>query len=401
MRLLVVEGILRLLLAAAQEHGAVVILEDLHDADPETFEFLHHATAAIAYERLLILGSVRTLERHAGETRARALGRAGQATIIEVGHLDEAGIASLAEAALEARPPPELIADLVARTDGVPLLVEEMLDAHLDAGSLRRDGASVQWSPEARSVVPRTIVELTRERLSRLKSDDRCPVMAGAVLGRFDPALLAAVTGLGEAAVSSGLQRAVEEGLLEAATVAFRHALLRDAVVENATRLERSDLHQRAAEVLDALHGEEPEWLEERAHHREAIGDGDGAAQLLIEAGRRSLARHAPASAEIVLGRAIALARSPSVADEGRDVLVETLGRLGRWEEALGIDRRLLASQGEDAARLERMARHAVALLGAQGSQAHFEESDELIARAAAARAEPVRLQVLSALVSL
>jgi predicted ATPase len=130
MRLLVVEGVLRLLLLAAGSEGAVVILDDLHDADPETFEFLHHAAPAAATERLLIVGAVRTGEGRRGESAARAVVRSGAADLLELGHLDDSAVAAMVEALLGAPAPPGLVVDLLARTDGVPLLMEEMLAAH-------------------------------------------------------------------------------------------------------------------------------------------------------------------------------------------------------------------------------------------------------------------------------
>ncbi len=397
MRLFVLEGILRLLLVAADDGGALVILDDLHAADPETFDFLNHATAAIGFEPLLIVGAVRSLERGQGEARVRALGRARQARLLEVGHLDERGVIDMVEAVLEAPVPPELIRDLLARTDGVPLLVEEMLAAHLAAGTLRRESDGVHWSTEATVVIPRTIVEITGEKLDRFPDGTRSSLGAAAVLGHFDLHLLSALTGLDASDVTAALLRAVEDGFLEQtgpAAVGFRHALIRDAVMENVPPHDRRDLHRRAAETLAALHGEDPERLEEQAHHWESADEGDRAGELLVRAARRNLARHAPASAEMILQRSIRLARSSTTADEARDVLVEALEALGRWEEALRLDRELLARQGVDPRRLLRMARNAI-------PANRLEEADALIARAGAAGADHVRLAVLSALVAL
>lgn len=397
MRLFVLEGILRLLLVVAGNAGALVVLDDLHAADPETFDFLNHATAVIGFEPLLIVGAVRSLEHGPGEARARALGRARRALLLEVRHLDEGGVGAMAEAALGAPAPPELIGDLMARTDGIPLLVEEMLAAHVAAGTLRRDDNGVRWSTEAMFVIPRTIVEITGEKLERLPEGARSPLVAAGVLGHFDLPLLSALTDLDAESVTAGLQRAVEDGLLEQtgpAAVGFRHALIRDAVMGCVPPIERGALHRRAAKALADLYGEDPERLEEQAHHWEKAGEGDRAAQLLVRAARRGLARHAPASAEMILQRSIELALSTTIANEARDVLVEALEALGRWEEGLELDRQLLARQGDDPRRLLRMARNAI-------PSNRLEEADALIARAAAAGADPVSLAVLSALVAL
>ena len=220
---------------------------------------------------------------------------------------------------------------------------------------------------------------------------------AGAVLGRFDLAVLAVGTGLEPGTLSEGLQKAAQGGLIEAGggePFRFRHALIRDSVIENLPGAVRADLERRTAEALDSLHGEDEEWLEERAQHWEAVGEGDRAARLFIGVGRRSLSRHAPASAEVALRRSIDLARSAGLADEGRDVLVEALEALGRWEDALALDRQLLERHGEDARRLLRMARNAI-------PSSRLEEADALTARAVHAGADPARPAVLSALASL
>lgn len=396
LRLLVLEGALRLLVHAAGRQGAVLLLDDLHEADPETVEFIHHVAGSVSDMPVLVIAAARTPEGRQVEAEARALEAHGQASVLELDPLDEDQVGTVVEAILGAPPPAELVNDIYLRTDGVPLLVEEMVEARLAGGSLRVEWGSVRYSPQSRVRLPRTTAELVQTKLSRVGEDTRRTLAAAAVLRRFEPELLSAVAGLSWARVGQCLKDGVAVGLLEAtpAAVTFRHSLLSDALVEIQLPPERIELHRRAAEALARQHGDDPDWFRERAHHLEAIGEDDAASELLTADGRRSLSAQAPASAEAVLVRAGALARRPDTKIRAGDALAEATGNLGRWDEALRLDAELLAAGGETPERLERMAANAV-------SAGRLDEADELIGRARSVGADSASLTALSALIML
>jgi DNA-binding CsgD family transcriptional regulator len=391
LRLLILEGALQAFVIAARGSGAVVLLDDLHNGDPETIAFLTHAASAVERHPLLFVGAARTGEGTA-EAEARSLARRGRATLVEVAPLDAAGTTTLMEAILGAPAPPALVGEVVARTDGIPLLVEELLEAHASAGTLTREGRTVAWRRPQRRVVPKTILEMVRHRLWALTDPARDASWAAAVLGRADAALLPDVAGVAREGLATALQEATDAGILDPSG-AFRHAMIMEAAYDSLIDARRAELHRRAHEAIVAHHGEDAVWLEERAHHLEAVGERDQAAELLLAAAWRDLAAHAPASAAAAVERALRLAPSAVVGDRLRDALAEALTAHGRWEEALEIDREEL-TQGATPERLARMARNAL-------MQSRLDEADDLLARARDAGADPGPIAALSALVGL
>jgi DNA-binding CsgD family transcriptional regulator/type II secretory pathway predicted ATPase ExeA/tetratricopeptide (TPR) repeat protein len=362
LHLLTLEGALRLLAHAAGHAGAVALVDDIHDADLETLELLHHAAGSVREERLLILGAVRTPEGQVAEAEVRGLERTDLAAVLELQPLADREVAEIVEAILGVPPPPGLVEHLAARSDGIPLLVEELVDAQLSSGALRIQWGRAHWSGDAAAVRGATIPTVVRDKLARLSAPARAVVVTSGLLNRFDPMLVGAVADVDPSVVTAAFREGVNVGLIEPTPeeMAFRHALVRDALVDTLLPQERVEIHRRAAAAMDHLHGSDPEWLQERARHLEAAGEDEAAAALLVEAGTGSLRAHAPASAHALLSRAAQLARTPVTRDKALDALAGALGSLGRWGEALRLDAELLARQGENAGRLTRMAHNAV-----------------------------------------
>jgi len=393
-RLLALEGALRLVFAAAAPAGAVLILDDLHNADPETVEFLHHVSGSIARSPVAVFAASRSGEGAGAEIEARALEQRGRAAILEVTPLEDAAAASMIEAILNATPPRDLIDEVVSRADGVPLLIEELVAAYLASGSLRTRDGSLTWSPTATRMVPGTILAMTRRRIRGLAPEVRRVVEALAVLRRGDAAVIAGMIGSSSEAVTTALDHARETGLLETTRedTSFRHALLMEATEDALLPDQRADLHRRATEAIVGVHGDDPTWIEERARHHEAVGHTERAASLLLAAARHDLSSHAPASAEAIARRALALEPPLAFAVPLRDALAESLGALGRREEALRVDEQ----QPEPATpeRLTRMAGNAL-------RTGRLDEADALLARAADAGSNPGHVRAVSALAAL
>src|SRR4051812_29364751 len=125
LRLLALEGVVHLVreIAAAND-GAVLVLDDLHAADPDSLEATRYlATAAI--DGVVVIGALRSGEAALADELTRALRGDGTADVIALEPLGERAVSELVAALLDADPPDALVADIVARTDGVPLLVEE------------------------------------------------------------------------------------------------------------------------------------------------------------------------------------------------------------------------------------------------------------------------------------
>jgi tetratricopeptide (TPR) repeat protein len=176
---------------------------------------------------------------------------------------------------------------------------------------------------------------------------------AAAVLGRrFDWSLIPDTAGLDRGTVLSALRSAVNAQIVspednaEGPAFRFRHALTRDAVLEDLLPPERAELAARAAQAIQRSHPGLPgPWCERAAELRELAGDRETAARLLLESARRSLARTALASAESVLDRARSLASDDrDLAVEVDEVLVEVLSLAGKPDRAVQVGERLVAS---------------------------------------------------------
>ena len=351
LRLLALEGIalvLRQIVDARQ--GALLILDDLHAADPDSLEVVRYVSAA-AITGLAIVGALRPGESPLADELVRAMRGDGTATIVELDPLDRRAVGQLVTSLLGAAAPDELVADVASRTDGVPLLVEEVVDAHVRAGSVEVDAGQARWRGGA-ALVPRSVRGMVEARLEPLPGVLQDVLVAGAVLGRFEPAeLLIAVSQSDRETVREALSRGVDTGLLvtRAGTIGFRHDVIREAVLDIAVPHVVQEMHRRAAA---ALPGEE---TARRATHLAAAGDHDEAAGLFAAAATTELRAHALLGAERLARQALSLAQVAATRAAAADALAAVLTAQGRWAEALAADEATVADSGETADRRNRM----------------------------------------------
>ena len=205
-----------------------------------------------------------------------------------------------------ARPlPPELVEQIVAKTDGVALFVEELTKAVLESGTLKQVGDRYEYSGSTASVtIPATLRDSLMARLDR-----SMPVKAiaqiGAAIGReFSYELISAVAPSGEARLDESLEHLTESGLVfrrgvrPDAVFTFKHALVRDAAYDTLLKSRRKELHGRIARVLEqrfpAIADAEPELL---AHHLTEAAQTDPAVGYWCKAGELALRRMAPTEA--------------------------------------------------------------------------------------------------------
>jgi alkylhydroperoxidase family enzyme len=190
--------------------------------------------------------------------------------------------------------------DIIERTDGIPLFVEEMTKAVLEAGSEEEAQRTATTVPSTALAVPASLHASLMARLDRLGAA-REVAQIGAAIGReFPHALLAAVIPKPEADLASALDRLIDAGLLfqqgvqPHVTYLFKHALVQDAAYGTLLREPRRALHARIAETLEGRFADiaetHPELL---ARHYTEAGLTEKAAGLWGKAGQRSLARAA------------------------------------------------------------------------------------------------------------
>jgi predicted ATPase len=197
--------------------------------------------------------------------------------------------------------PPEVLEQVVAKTDGVPLFVEELTKMVLESGLLQEREARYELTgPLPPLAIPATLHDSLMARLDRLASVKGLAQL-GATLGReFSYELLQAVSPWDEATLQQGLHQLVaaeflyQQGLPPQATYRFKHALIQDAAYQSLLRSTRQRHHQRIARVLEAHFPEicetQPEIV---AQHYTAAGCHEQAVPYWQRAGQQASDRSA------------------------------------------------------------------------------------------------------------
>ena len=197
--------------------------------------------------------------------------------------------------------PPEVLDQIVARTDGVPLFIEELTKTVLESGLLREaDHRYELTGPLPPLAIPSTLHASLLARLDRLASV-KDVAQIGAAIGReFSYALIAAVAALPEKDLKAALGQLVaaelifQRGVPPDATYQFKHALVQDAAYASLVRSRRQQLHGQIARALEEQFPDtaatEPETL---SHHFAEAGLVEPAIDYLLKAGEHALANSA------------------------------------------------------------------------------------------------------------
>jgi class 3 adenylate cyclase len=239
--------------------------------------------------------------------------------------------------------------DIIERTDGIPLFVEEMTKAVLEAGTEEEAQRTAATVPSTALAVPASLHASLMARLDRLGAA-REVAQIGAAIGReFSHALLGAVIPKTEADLGSALERLIDAGLLfrqgvpPHATYLFKHALVQDAAYGTLLREPRRALHARIAQSLEGRFADivesQPELL---AHHYTEAKQPEKASRLWQKAGGLALERMAliEAIAHLNKGMDLIAALSPSVERDGRELDLRTCWAPRGWRSKAGRLRR-------------------------------------------------------------
>ena len=299
----VLDMLVRQLEAFARSDPVLMVFEDAHWSDPTSLEALSRAVERIAALRVFLIVTFRP------EFAAPWIGRP-HVTALTINRLTQREVGTMIDhLAGDKVLPAGIRQDIVERTDGVPLFVEEMTKALLESGN---DAAAFEKVTAAIPLhalpVPASLHASLMARLDRLGPAKEV-AQIGAAIGRsFSYALLAALIRLPEAELKSSLDSLVAAGLLfrQGANYLFKHALVQDAAYSTLLRNPRRILHGRIAEIIESRFPEicerEPELL---ARHYTQAGLIERSAVLWGKAGRRSLERSALVEASEQLGRAL------------------------------------------------------------------------------------------------
>jgi class 3 adenylate cyclase/tetratricopeptide (TPR) repeat protein len=320
------ESLVAWLCERAAEHPVLSIWEDLHWADPSTLELL-----GLLIERLPSVSIMTALTFRSGF--APPWSNRSRVTEIEVNRLDDAEVESIVRAVAEARDlPPLAVKRIVAKTDGVPLFVEELTKMLLETGALREVAAIHGAGGDlADTDVPSTLQDSLMARLDHLESA-KTVAQIGATIGReFEYGLIREVSEYDDPTLERELRRLCGADLLRqygvppSSRYTFRHALIRDAAYNSLLRSRKRLVHRKVAEVLKKREGIEQSQPELLAHHFAEGQLPEIAIDYWQKAGEQAVRRSANAEAVNQLQAGLELLRKlpPSAARDSKELSLQ------------------------------------------------------------------------------
>jgi class 3 adenylate cyclase/predicted ATPase len=286
----------------------LMIFEDAHWSDPTSLELLSRVVDQIANFPALLIVTFRP------EFEAPWIGRP-HVTTLTLNRLPQRQIGAIIDRVLgNALLAPSIRQDIIERTDGIPLFIEEMTKAVVEGASTSAVEHTVAAVSTPASAVPASLNASLMVRLDRLGSAKEVVEMAAAIGRVFSHALLGAVAQLPEAALQAALDRSLAAGLLlrqglpPHASYRFKHVLMQEAAYGTLLRARREALHARIAEAYERQFQEiveaQPALL---AHHLALAGFTERAIGFWLKAARKAIGDGAVAEAVAQLRQALAL----------------------------------------------------------------------------------------------
>ena len=335
------EGLLRLMAqwSTTPRTAMVLAIEDLHWADAETLKVVEYLADNLAGQPAMVVATLREGEAGAGTDLVGVLEARRAVVSIDVPALDASQCEVVLRECLGVEAAPaDLLAAVVARSDGIPFFLEELLATTL------ADPTGIG--------VPKSIGAALEARLACLPDGAAQLVRYAAVLGRqFDWHVVAAALRCPPEEAIGALRQATRAQLIDTTSEAyrFRHALTVEAVQGALLPEERRTLSARLSETLQALHpGLEGELCQLAARLAEGAGEADRAAELWLEAARRALDE-----ASLVSAEALALRVRDQRPVETDRLLLSTWVMAGQPLRAVEVGERILASGVDPAVQTE------------------------------------------------
>jgi class 3 adenylate cyclase/predicted ATPase len=325
------EVLIEQLVGLARKRPVLALYEDLHWADPSTLELLEMVVERARGLPILVVMT------HRPQFSPPWSGQA-HVTALPVNRLGRRQGAAMALRVTGGKAlPAEILDQILERTDGVPLFLEELTRTMLESGLMTDAGDHYELTgPLPPLAIPANLHDSLMARLDRLATVKEL-AQIGAVIGReFSHELIAAVADRPQEQLESGLDQLVASELVfrrgapPDATYSFKHALVKDVAYQSLLKSRRQQLHARVAQVFEdrfpAVVDTQPELL---AYHLTEAGLDERAADAWARAGRAALGRSAMREAANSLSRAVSLLRGlPSSPDRQR-LELELLGGLG------------------------------------------------------------------------
>lgn len=310
----IIQALLQVCAAMAQVRPLLMLVEDAHWIDPSTLEFLTRWIEALPQRRCLLLITARPEFESPWKNLAHV-------SALELNRLGRRETIRLIESIAGLRPPEEVLAQIVSRTDGVPLFIEELTKMIVDAGLLQ--GTS-DLRADVALAIPESLQDSLLARLDRMSDVKEVAQVAAAIGRTFNSDLLQRVQGGSRETILVALSRLIDADLVvpagggaEDGTYRFRHALVQEAAFQSMLRVSQIKWHGRIALVLErdfpATAAREPERL---AHHFTLARAHEAAERYWLAAARVAMSRSASLEAIEHLGQALAcLGQAPPSAE--------------------------------------------------------------------------------------
>jgi class 3 adenylate cyclase/tetratricopeptide (TPR) repeat protein len=255
------EALMAQLAGLARQRPVLMIVEDAHWIDPTSLEVFGRTVDRVKTLPVLLIVTFRSEFNApwAGQSHVMSL------TLNRLGEREAAAIVARLVGNNEL--PADVLAEIVERTDGIPLFVEEMTKAVLEAGSEEEGRRAAGAIPSTALAVPASLHASLMARLDRLGTAKEVAQIGAAIGREFSHALLAAVVRKREAELGSALDRLIAAGLLFPQGVPphsnylFKHALVQDAAYGTLLRERRRQLH---ADIAAAIEKHFPETVREQ-----------------------------------------------------------------------------------------------------------------------------------------
>jgi tetratricopeptide (TPR) repeat protein len=337
--------------AIAEQTPLLVILDDLHAADPSSLALLRFVARDLRANRVVVVVTYRDREaKPVPEMAETVRAISSEGTFLPLRRLDLEEVRSFLDDRAGQALSTDLAKALHRATEGNPLLVEQVFRMLEARGAL--------GAPPAALPVPEGMRDMIKKRLAALEAPERRVLEAASVVGReFTRPLLAAVCACDEGALRAPLESVAMHGLLVEPVLGvfeFSHGLFREALYRDLAAAERAILHARAAESLEASRAPEKAFAEIATHLLGAVSvvGEKRALEGAMRAGQRALDALAFEDAATILTMALEQLGAPSdlLPLRGRAMVLlgEALARTGAHErarkacdEAAAIARRL------------------------------------------------------------
>jgi DNA-binding SARP family transcriptional activator len=371
---------------------AVLLLDDLHAADPASLQLFHYLARQTRRTPIILLATYRSdlADPDAAPVSAllTALYRERLSENLDLSPLPEDAVGGVVAHTLGSAAAPDLVRAVYEITEGNPFFVEEMMRALLKSDQVEAQAGQWQLRPSAELRMPSDLASLLRERVRRLGTSAEVALTAAAAIGRefrFD--VLRGVAKQPDGALLDALDTALAGHVVEetAEGYRFRHPLTRRALYDALSRARRAHMHGQIAETIEAVGARQPTGLdvlvEDMAFHYDRSDRRDRALPYLLRAGEKAASVYAFEGAVSYFERALALMDALHLADAARRwtileplgwwgiILADTPRAVARFEQALALP----TSEGWQPARRDRARLHraaAVALLTAGNTTA-------------------------------